>query len=181
MPYDPPPELAALPLAEIARLVASRKLPPLDQWRPSEVGGSHMEILANGRWYHEGGEITRPAMVRTFATLLQRDADGLHWLCTPSQKLRITVEDAPFIAVDVVRKDDALVFRLNTDDVVIAGPDHPVIATGNPDIPALYVTVRNGCLARFNRSTYSQIIEMALESGDLAVTSQGRRFSLVPE
>jgi hypothetical protein len=34
MPYEPPPELAALSLAEIAELVAQRKLPPVDQWNP---------------------------------------------------------------------------------------------------------------------------------------------------
>jgi len=55
MPYEPPPELAALSLAEIADLVASRKLPPVSEWAPAEVGDSHMEIRADGRWFHEGG------------------------------------------------------------------------------------------------------------------------------
>lgn len=180
MPYEPPPELAALSLAEIAGLVAARKLPPLAQWNPAEIADSHMEILADGRWLHEGGEITRPAMVRAFSTLLLRDADGLHWLCTPTQKLSIKVADAPFVAVDVVRKGDALAFRLNTDDIVMAGPDHPLRAEGDPETPALYLAVRNGCEARLNRSTYGQIIDIALESEDLSVTSQGARFSLVP-
>ncbi len=179
MPYEPPPELGALSLAEIAELVAARKLPPLADWTPTDIGESHMDIRADGRWFHEGGEITRPAMVRAFASLLQRDADGLHWLCTPTQKLKIAVEDAAFVAIDVVRKE-ALAFRLNTDDTVIAGPDHPLRAAGDPEAPALYLAVRGGCEARLNRSTYLQLIEIALAEGGLIVTSQGADFPLVP-
>jgi hypothetical protein len=181
MPYEPPPEIAALSLPELADAVAVRKLPPLDQWNPAEQGDSHMRIAADGRWYHEGGEIRRPAMVRAFASLLTRDEAGSHWLVTPSQKLSIEVEDAAFIATDVAEKGGALVFRLNTDDLVLAGPDHPLRAAGNPDTPALYVAVRHGCEARLNRSTYAQLADLALQHGnDWTVESQGVRFSLVP-
>lgn len=181
MPYEPPPELAGLSLAGIADLVAARKLPPVSEWTPAEVGDSHMTIAADGRWYHEGGLITRPAMVRAFASLLMRDADNCKWLVTPLQKLSIQVEDAEFIAVDVVDRDGTLAFRLNTDDLVLAGPDHPLRAAGDPDTPALYLAVRNGCEARLNRSTYAQIAEIAMKGADWSVTSQGRRFALVPQ
>lgn len=181
MPYEPPPELAALSLAGIAQEVAARRLPPLAEWSPAQTGESHMEIRADGKWYHEGGEITRPAMVRAFASLLLRDEAGQHWLMTPHQKLAIAVEDAAFIATDVVRKDDALAFRLNTDDIVMAGPDHPLRAAGDVDTPALYLAVRHGCEARINRSTWGQLAELALAEGDdWQVTSQGARFALVP-
>ncbi|MCC6827873.1 MAG: DUF1285 domain-containing protein [Novosphingobium sp.] len=180
MPYEPPPELAALSLAEIADLVARRRLPPVDQWQPAHSGDSLMRIAADGRWFHDGGEVTRPAMVRAFASLLVRDEDGQHWLVTPQEKLSIAVEDAAFIAVDVKQDGDALAFRLNTDDLVVAGPDHPIRAAGDPDTPALYLGVRHGTEARLNRSTYGQLIEIALEGHGLAITSQGMRFSLVP-
>ncbi len=180
MPYEPPPELASLSLAEIAAQVAARKLPPLDQWDPAHSGDSEMRIAADGRWYHQGGAITRPAMVRAFASLLLRDAAGQHWLVTPHEKLSIAVEDAAFIAVDVSQEGGALAFRLNTDDIVLAGPNNPVIARGDPDCPALYVAVRHGTEARLNRSTYGQLIEIALADGGLSVASQGEEFSLVP-
>ena len=184
MPYEPPPELAGLSLAEIAELVAARKLPPVDQWSPERTGDSLMRIAADGRWYHDGGEITRPAMVRAFASLLLRDeaenGDGRHWLVTPQEKLSIAVEDAAFIAIDVKRDGDALAFRLNTDDLVIAGPDHPIRAAGDPDVPAIYLGVRQGTEARLNRSSYIQLIDIAIEAGNLTVTSQGATFSLVP-
>lgn len=180
MPYEPPPELAALSLAEIADLVASRKLPPVDQWQPQSSSDSLMRIAADGRWFHDGSEITRPAMIRAFASLLMRDDAGAHWLVTPVEKQSIAVEDAAFIAIDVKQEGDALAFRLNTDDLIIAGPDHPIRAAGDPDTPALYLGVRHGAEARLNRSTYGQLVEIALQGDDLTVCSQGETFALVP-
>jgi len=125
-------------------------------------------------------------MVRAFATLLQRDKAGQHWLITPVQRLSIAVEDAPFLATDVVRRADSsgqpsLAFRLNTDDIVLAGPEHPLRAAGDAEVPALYLAVRNGCEARLNRSTYAQLAELAIEEGNgWTVTSGGAQFSLVP-
>lgn len=180
MPYQAPPELAALSLAEIAELAATRRLPPVERWAPEKIGESHMRIAADGRWYHEGGLIGRPAMVRAFASLLMRDEDGQHWLVTPAEKLAIAVEDAAFIAIDLKQDGDALVFRLNTDEFVIAGPEHRVTAEGDAETPALYVAVRHGTRARLNRSTYAQLVEIGLQADDLAVRSQGQRFSLLP-
>ena len=186
MPYEPPPELATLSLAEVAALLAERRLPPVSLWRPMHAFDSEMRIAADGRWYHQGGEITRPAMVRAFSSLLSRDELGRHWLVTPVERQSIAVDDAAFIATDVQQRttasgEAALVFRLNTDEFVIAGPDHPVIARGDRETPALYVAVRNRLEARLNRSTYAQLVEIALAGGTLSVTSQGVRFALVPE
>lgn len=178
MPYEPLPDLATLSLAQIAELNAARKLPPVAQWNPQVSGDSLMVIKADGRWFHDGGEIRRPAMIRAFADLLRREADGQHWLVTPVEKQAITVEDAAFIATDVTAQDGALAFRLNTDDVVIAGADHPLVARGTTELPAIYLSVRNGCEARINRSTWLQLVELADE--DLTVSSQGARFALVP-
>ena len=184
MPYEPPPYLAELTLAEIAELVAARKLPPVEGWAPQRSGNSAMRIAADGTWYHEGDPIRREAMVRAFAGLLKRGDDGQHWLVTPFEKLSIEVEDAAFIAVDCVRADDALAFRLNTDDLVIAGPDHPLRAAGDAETPALYLHVRRGCEARLNRSTYAQLAEIALSEGaedrGWRVSSNGSTFALLP-
>ena len=187
MPYEPPPELAALSLGEIAELVANRKLPAVEGWAPQREGDSEMRIAADGKWYHRGGEITRAAMVRAFSTLLARDdasegVGGQHWLVSPFEKLTITVDDAAFIAVDMRVAEGNLAFRLNTDEFVVAGPDHPIRAAGDHDVPALYLAVRRGCEARLNRSTYEQLIQHALELGGepLAVESGGVRFSLAP-
>lgn len=184
MPYEPPPYLSGLTLAEIAELVAQRKLPPVEGWAPQQSGDSAMRIAADGTWYHEGDPIRREAMVRAFTGLLKRDEAGQYWLVTPYEKLTIEVEDAAFIAVDCVRADDALAFRLNTDDIVIAGPHHPLRAAGDAETPAIYLHVRRGCEARLNRSTYAQLAEIALAEGaeqnGWHIASQGQTFGLLP-
>ncbi|MGX7894820.1 DUF1285 domain-containing protein [Tsuneonella sp. HG222] len=187
MPYDPLPDLATMSLADIAAAVEARRLPPVERWNPSQVADSHMRIAADGTWFHEGRPITRPAMVRAFASLLTRDADGRHWLVTPECKQAIEVDDAAFQAVELKVEggpgEKALAFRLNTDELVVAGAEHPLRAAGDPDVPALYLAVRRGCEARLNRSTYLQLVEHALSNsagGELSVSSRGTTFSLVP-
>lgn len=181
MPYDAPPDLSAMSLADIAAALDARRLPPLDQWNPAEEIDSRMRIAADGTWFHDGSAITRPAMVRAFSTLLLREADGRHVLLTPQCRQPIEVEDAAFIAVDVQDKDGALAFRLNTDEVVIAGPDHPLRAEGDAETPAIYLTVRHGTEARVNRSTWLQLVALAHEIGGVpAVASKGAVFALVP-
>lgn len=181
MPYDPPPELAGLSLAEVAQAVAQRRLPPVESWSPAITGDSRMAIAADGSWRHEGSRITRPAMVRAFASLLTRDAAGRHWLVTPRQKLSIDVEDAAFIAVDCAEREGTLIFRLNTDELVVAGDAHPVRVRGSTDAPLAYVLVRNGCEARLDRSTWLQLAEIALTQGDGRTISSGKAsFTLLP-
>lgn len=189
MPYEPIPDLATLSLADITEAVAARRLPPIDSWTPAHSGDSLMRIAADGSWFHDGGRINRPAMVRAFSALLLRDDVGAHFLVTPAEKLSIAVDDAAFIATDLVlRHDDAgrpvLVFRLNTDDVVVAGPEHLLRVAGTAEVPAFYLGVRHGTEARLNRSTYAQLIDHALEVSPpeaLAVISAGHRFGLLPQ
>lgn len=189
MPYEPPPDLAALSLEEIAREVAARRLPPIETWRPSETIDSRIRIAADGTWYHDGAPIRRPAMVRAFAALLVTGEDGRQALLTPTTRQLVAVEDAAFLAVDLAIRDDpasgtpALAFRLNTDEFVVAGPDHRLRATGEHDTPAIYLAVRHDCEARLDRSTWLQLADHALEAGNgdaLTVTSRGARFALVP-
>lgn len=188
MPYEPPPDLAGLTLEQIAEEAAARRLPPVETWQPVASSDSRMRIAADGRWFHNGGEIRRPAMVRAFASLLRRDADGSHWLVLPHERQAIEVEDAALVAIDMQVREDtegrtALAIRLNTDELVIAGPDHPIAARGDTETPGIYLAVRGGIEAKLNRSTYAQLVDHALDISPpeaLAVESGGARFALVP-
>ncbi|WP_295526994.1 DUF1285 domain-containing protein [Novosphingobium sp. Chol11] len=188
MPYEPPPALASLSLAELTALADGRDQPPLEKWAPQRTGDSEMRIAADGAWFHQGGRITRPAMVRAFARLIMRDAAGQHWLVTPAERLTIAVDDAAFIAIDMEARTDergapVLAFQLNTDDLLLLGPDHRLRVGGSADQPAFYLAVRHGAEARLNRSTYGQLIDhaLAVSAPDaLAVESLGQRFALVP-
>src|SRR4051795_11973773 len=146
MPMAPAPEdLAGLSLADIARLAAAKKLPPVEKWNPGHCGPSDMRITRDGTWFHQGSPIGRQAMVRLFSTILRREPDGRHVLVTPVEKLDIEVEDAPFVAVELKSEGEGrrrrLAFRLNTGDMVVAGPHHALRFAGE-DGPHPYVHVR---------------------------------------
>jgi hypothetical protein len=157
-------------LADVARLLAEKKLPPVDRWTPTHVGDSHMRIAADGSWFHEGRMIPRPELVRLFSTILRREPDGRHVLVTPVEKLDIEVEDAPFVAIEATSEgegsDRRLGFRLNTDDYVIAGPAHALRIETAPDgSPRPYVQVRAGLEALIARPVFYELVELALAEG----------------
>ncbi|HEX8442826.1 MAG TPA: DUF1285 domain-containing protein [Allosphingosinicella sp.] len=170
MPMPTTPEdLTGLTLADIARLAAERRLPPVDKWNPSHCGSSGMRIAEDGTWFHEGSPIGREAMVRLFSTILRREPDGRFVLVTPVEKLDIEVEDAPFVAVEMKSegqgRDRSLAFRLNVGELVMAGPEHPLRSEPRGNGPHPYLQVRPGLDARIVRSVYYELAELALAEG----------------
>ena len=186
MPMDPLPDLANLSLADIARLVEAQKLPPVERWNPTHCGDSEMRIARDGTWFHQGSPIGRQAMVRLFSTILRREADGTYVLVTPVEKLDIAVEDAPFIAVEMkvegLGRNARLAFRLNTGDLVTAGPEHGLRFEEREDGPRPYLHVRGGIEALVARPVYYELASMALAGDDAppGVWSNGAFFALEP-
>lgn len=170
MPYQPPPELASLSLPEIADLVKARKLPPVGDWQPERVSDSFMRIDAAGNWFHKGGPITRKAMVRVFSTILRREDDGSYALVTPFERQTIKVEDAPFIAVEMTSEGRGekrkLAFRLNTDDLIVAGPDNLIRFEKRDNEWRPYLDVRNGLAARIDRNIYYELVNLILNENE---------------
>lgn len=181
---EPPPDLTGLSLAEVARLAAERKLPPVDKWNPTHCGHSAMRIARDGTWFHEGSPIGRPAMVRLFSTILRREPDGRHVLVTPVEKLDIDVEDAAFVAVELKSEGEGearnLAFRLNTGDMIVADADHPLRVEERDDGPHPYLAVRGGLEARIARPVYYELAELALAEGadPIGLWSGGAFFAL---
>ncbi|WP_066716917.1 DUF1285 domain-containing protein [Sphingomonas pituitosa] len=186
MPNTPPPDFASLSLAEIARLAEEHRLPPVESWNPAHCGDSEMRIARDGTWFHQGSPIGRPAMVRLFSTILRREADGRFVLVTPVEKLDIAVEDAPFVAVEVKVEGEGeamrLAFRLNTGDLVVAGPEHPLRIEARDDGPHPYLAVRGALDALIARTVYYELAQLALarENVPPGVWSQGMFFPLEP-
>jgi len=174
-------------LADVAKLLADKKLPPVDKWDPTRRGSSDMRIAADGAWFHAGGRIGRPALVKLFSTILRREPDGRHVLVTPVEKLDIEVDDAAFVAVELTSagegRERSLAFRLNTDDYVIAGPENPLRVDAAPDGgPRPYLHVRGGLEALVTRSVYYELVELALAEGHepVGLWSRGVFLSLEP-
>src|SRR5487761_2590288 len=80
-------------------------LPPVHLWNPPFCGDLDIRIAGDGTWYYMGTPIGRPPLVRLFSTILKRK-DGKHFLVTPVEKVGIRVDDAPFLAVEMVGKND---------------------------------------------------------------------------
>ena len=119
---------------------------------PADATGSvaPFRIAADGTWFHEGGVIARPEMVKLFATVLSRDPVTYGYaLVTPYERHVVIVEDAPFIAV-AVRSEGAgrsrrLTFVTNIDAEIVAGPEHPIVVrTGSADDPRPYLALGDG-------------------------------------
>ena len=166
---EAPSDLSGLSLADIARLAEEKKLPPVDAWNPSHCGDSAMRIARDGTWFHDGSPIGRSSMVRLFSTILRREPDGSYVLVTPVEKLSIEVEDAPFTAVELKTEGEgrerSLAFRLDTGDLVMAGPEHPLRFAAAEGGPHPYLQVRGGLEALVARPVYYELANIALAEG----------------
>ena len=176
-------------LASLQREAAhGRGLPPVEKWHPAHCGDIDIRIARDGVWFHHGSPIGRKELVRLFSTILRKDPDG-YVLVTPAEKMRIVVEDAPFIAVllDIggSKRAQRLIFTTNVGDVVEAGADNPLRVATDPASggPAPYVHVRKGLEARIARAVFYQLADLAVAGEDedvgwLGVWSNGAFFRL---
>lgn len=168
------------------KLADERRLPPVDKWNPAHCGHSDMRIARDGTWYHQGTPITRPAMVRLFSTVLRREADGRHVLVTPVEKLEIEVENTAFRAVEMQTEGSgerrSIAFRLDSGDLVIAGPENRLAVVDTEHGPSPRLDVRHGLEAELSRPVYYELAEIALAEGceRPGLWSRGTFFILGP-
>jgi len=134
--------------------------------RRAFCGDIDIRIDRDGVWYYHGSPIGRKELVRLFSTVLGRDEDGNYWLTTPAERGRIQVEDAPFMAVELMAegsgRERTLRLRTNVDDVVTVDGDHPLRVVVDPETgePSPYVTVRPGLDARIARPVYYELVAL---------------------
>ena len=151
--------------------IISNNSPPTNRrsgQRPPVIdhGDLDMTIARDGTWFYRGTPITRQRLVKLFASVLRREADGSYWLVTPVERGRVAVEDAPFLAVEVnsegASRDRRLSFRTNLDEIVAAGPDHPLrVETNANGEPEPYILIRPGLEARLNRPVFYELVDLA--------------------
>lgn len=163
--------------------------PALPRLPTAEDEAYDIRIARDGTWYYQGGPIGRIGLVKLFSTVLRRDDAGDYWLITPAERGRITVEDAPFIAVGLEvtgeGRDQVLTFRTNLDHEVQAGPDHPIRVETDPvtQEPSPYILVRDKLEARINRAVFYELVERGElrasgERTEVGIWSQGTFFPL---
>jgi hypothetical protein len=151
-------------LAALARAAEGPKLPPVEQWNPPFCGDIDMRIGADGTWFYQKTPIGRPALVRLFSRILRRDPERFV-LVTPVERVGIIVDDAPFLAVEMLVErldgDSFIHFRTNVDDWLRVDHDHPLrFAAGASGGIKPYVLVRGGLWALVSRAVFYDLVQL---------------------
>jgi len=176
--------------AEARKAAKEGGLPPVHLWNPPFCGDLDIRIKRDGTWYYLGTPIGRAPLVRLFSTILKREGDRF-FLVTPVEKVGITVDDAPFVAVDFdvagAGQGQALTFRTNVGDSATAGPDHPVRVERDAETgePAPYVMIRAGLEALIDRKSFYRLVDLgehATHAGEswFGLWSGGVFWPLIP-
>ena len=179
-------------LEALIRAKATGAQPPVETWNPPYCGDIGLAIKADGTWLYQHSPIGRLPLVKLFASVLRRDADGRYFLVTPAEKVDVEVEDAPFLAVEMQVDGEGsaqrLTFRTNVDDIVACGPEAPLRFVEEAGSGGLkpYVKVRGRLEALVTRALYYDLVGLAVpHDGDqsdlLGVWSGGTWWPLKPE
>ena len=165
-----------------------KSLPPIEKWNPPFCGDIDMTISKSGKWYYMGSEIKRPAMVKLFSGILRLESDNSYYLVTPVEKVRIQVEDAPFVAVAITKEQsegmNTVTFRTNLNDEIVLSKENPLsIEIKKNNEPSPYITVRNNLRALISRSVFYELVDLAetipIDGVPyLAIKSQGEIFKI---
>ena len=164
--------------------------PPVHLWNPPFCGDLDMRIAADGTWFYLKTPIGRLPLVKLFASVLKREGDK-YFLVTPVEKVGITVDDAPFTAVEMNAEGEGaartLSFRTNVDDWVTAGPDNALRFEPEDETGGLkpYLHVRRDLWALVTRALFYDLVELG-EERDVAgrrmfgVASAGEFYAMAP-
>ncbi|WP_037313853.1 DUF1285 domain-containing protein [Ruegeria halocynthiae] len=168
-------------LATSVKAAKTKGLPPVHLWNPPFCGDLNIKIAKDGTWSYLGSPINRFELVKLFSSILKKE-EGKFFLVTPVEKVGITVEDAPFVAVDfdIQGEGDAqtLTFTTHVGDTAIAGPDHPIRIVIDPetDEPSPYLLVRANLEARIDRKSFYRLVDIGTHHDDWFGVWSGRQF-----
>ncbi len=153
--------------------------PPIEKWHPPLSGDIDIHIDSRGDWYHEGTQIKRQPLVNLFASILRREHDGHYYLVTPVEKWRIRVDDTPLLAVDMdiieSGKQQRVIFRLNTDELIPLDDSHRLHVENATQQPHPILDLEHGLSARLTSALFYRLIDVAVQrESDLGIYSHGR-------
>jgi len=145
-----------------------------DFLKPPYCGEIDIRIDTNGVWYYMGSPILRDSMVGFFASILRKE-DAEYFLVTAMEKVKIQVDDVPFLIVDVegcsdISGNQDLYVTTNIGNCFKIDASHGLSfhkADNNLDITngvsMAYVEVKDDLQARFDRKSYYRLIDLGEE------------------
>ena len=168
---------------------SSATLPPVHLWKPDFCGDMDLIIKSNGDWIHEGSKINRPAMVRMFSRILWLEEEQ-YYLVTPVEKVKIEVEDAPFLVTNwdwiETEQGTAIKFTTLTEDVLVLGVDYDLWISNYKGEERPYISMRYGMKALLSRNVFyaiaEQLINIETEKGKgIGIVSAGKSYLLMQD
>lgn len=158
------------------------KIPPVELWDPEYCGEIDLQIKPNGDWFYNGSIFKRASLVKLLASVLKKEANE-YFLVTPVEKIKITVEDAPFVLTQwhwEDEKETSMIVSTNLDDEFLLDAEHPLSISEQGE---LYIVVRRNLVAKVHRNVYYQWVDLAKEKAtdkgtELIFTSAQSEFSL---
>lgn len=173
-------------LAASVKAAKPRGRPPVHLWNPPFCGDLDIRIARDGTWYYEGSAFERLELVKLFSSILKKEGDK-YFLVTPVEKVGITVDDAPFVAVDFdvegQGRDQVLSFVTQVDEVANAGSDYPIRVERDTETgePSPYVLIRDNLEALIDRKSFYRLVDLGThQDGWFGVWSGGTFFPIIP-
>ncbi|WP_293576100.1 DUF1285 domain-containing protein [Phaeobacter sp.] len=173
-------------LAAAAKVASKSGKPPVHLWNPPFCGDLDMRIARDGTWFYLGTPIGRFELVKLFSSILKLE-DGKYFLVTPVEKVGITVDDAPFVAVDFDAVGEGqgqdLAFVTHVGDEITASASHPirVVRDETTGEPSPYILVRDGLEALIDRKSFYRLIDLGTHhDGWFGLWSGGVFFQVIP-
>ena len=177
-------------LASAVKKASKKGPPPVHLWNPDFCGDLDMRIARDGTWWYLGTPMGRKELVKLFSSIIRKDGDD-YFLVTPVEKVGITVDDAPFVAIDFdvagAGEDQVLTFTTHVDDVAVAGPENPIRVARDPETgePSPYVLIRANLEALIDRKSFYRLVDIGAHK-DLdgeswfGLWSSGQFFPVIP-
>lgn len=177
-------------LASAVKAASKKGPPPVQLWNPDFCGDLDMRIARDGTWWYLGTPMGRKELVKLFSSIIRKDGDD-YFLVTPVEKVGITVDDAPFVAIDFETtgegRDQVMTFVTHVDDEAVAGPENPIRVVRDPETgePSPYVLIRANLEALIDRKSFYRLVEIGAHEdveGEswFGVWSSGQFFPIIP-
>lgn len=164
----------------------TRGLPPVHLWNPPFCGDLDIRIARDGTWFYLGTPFGRFELVKLFSSILKLE-DGKYFLVTPVEKVGISVDDAPFVAVDFevsgIGSEQVLTFETHVGDFAVAGPEHAIRVVRDPETgePSPYIMMRAGLEALIDRKSFYRLVDIGgHHQGWFGLWSSGQFFPVIP-